>query len=155
MDEAGHASTDCTVLPPSDALKEFQMFKLSCLVYPAVALLSLAAAVSAHAQEITPDDSATQVWVHTKTRAEVVSELAAARADKSLGKPWSREYNPALSYRTVSDRAEVKADAKVARRSGYTDAMYGEDSGAFYLAHQPTVRDASRVLAGVPARPAQ
>ena len=46
MDEAGHASTDCTVLPPSDALKEYQMFKYSFLVYPAVALLSLAAGVS-------------------------------------------------------------------------------------------------------------
>ena len=95
------------------------MFKLSCLVYPAVALLSLAAAMTAHAQEITPDDSASQVWVHTETRAE------------------------------------VKAEANVARRSGYTDAMHGEDSGAFYLAHQPTVRDASRVLAGMPARSAQ
>jgi hypothetical protein len=155
MDEAGHASTDCTVLLPSDALKESLMLKLSCLVYPAVALLSLAAAVSVHAQEITPDDSATQVWAHTKTRAEVLSELAAARADKSLGKAWSREYNPALTYRTVSDRTEVKAEAKAARRSGYTDAMYGEDSGSFYLAHQPVARDASRVLAGAPARRAQ
>jgi hypothetical protein len=155
MDEAGQASTDCTVLPPSDALKESLMFKFSCLVYPAVALLSLAAAVSANAQEIMPDDSATQVWSVTKTRDTVKAEVAAARADGSLGKPWSREYNPAAAVRSARTRDEVKSEAVAARRSGYTEAMYGEDSGAFYLAHRPVTPDASRMLAKGPVRPAQ
>ncbi len=131
------------------------MNKYSFLVYPAVALFALAAAVTASAQEVTPDDSATQVWAHTKTRAEVNAELAAARADGSLGKPWAREYNPAATYQTVRNRTEVKAEALAARRTGYTDAMYGEDSGAFYLAHRPVARDAGRVLAAASARPAR
>jgi hypothetical protein len=152
MDEAGTASTDCTVLPPSDALKEPLVNKYSFLVYPAIALLSLAAAATAYAQEVMPDDSATQVWTHTKTRAEVQAEVVAARADQSLGKPWSREYNPSTGFKSVRSRDEVRAEAVAARRSGYTDGMYGEDSGAFYLAHLPVARDTSRMLAIAPAR---
>ena len=50
--------------------------------YPVIVALSLGAAFTAHAAgEITPDDTATQVWSVTKTRDQVRMETnAAARA---------------------------------------------------------------------------
>ena len=51
------------------------------LAYPLIAVLSLGAAFAAHAASPTPDDSATQVWSQTKSRAQVQAELFAARAD--------------------------------------------------------------------------
>jgi hypothetical protein len=150
MDEAGQASTDYTVLPPSDALKETFMNKLNFVVYPAVAIISLAAAISAHAQSkfdsndqaaygATPV-SATQSPV---TRAQVKAELLQARAD---GFGMSIEgYAPTVRVATQRSRAEVRAEAITARAAGYDD-QYRE--GGPGLVTQARVVDASRVLAG-------
>jgi hypothetical protein len=154
MDKAGQASTDCTVLPPSDALKETLMSKLQFAVYPVVAVLALAAAFAAHADGdgSGPDNSAAP-WAHSKTRAEVGAELAQARADGSIN--FTKvTYNPLAQSKSYKTRADVRAEAVAARANGY-DAMYREDSGAFYLAQQPQSRDASHVLAAAPAHRAQ
>ena len=84
------------------------MRKLHLLTYPAVALLSLVATGAALADDITPDDTATQVFAETKTRAQVQAELAAARADGSI-KAWSIGYNPLAMARSTATRAEVQS----------------------------------------------
>lgn len=119
------------------------MIKLSHLAYPAIALLSLAAAGAAFADDITPDNSATQVFTTTKTRAQVQAELYAARADGSI-KFWSTSYNPLLAARSLKSRADVRAE----REPGYAAAWYGEDSGSFALSHvRPSARPAQPLFA--------
>ena len=130
------------------------MKKLQSAVYPAVAVLALAAAFAARADGdgSGPDNSAAP-WAHTKTRAEVGAELAQARADGSIN--FTKvSYNPLALSKSYRTRAEVRAEAVAAHAQGY-EAMFREDSGAFYLAQQPLPRDASRVLAAAPARKAQ
>jgi hypothetical protein len=130
------------------------MNKIQSLAYPAVALLSLAIAVSAHAESPTVDQSASQVWAQAKSRTQVQAELAQARADGST-RIYSVSYNPLLAARSALTREEVKAQARVEGATGYAAAMVGEDSGSFYLAHVPAARDASRVLATAPGHPAR
>lgn len=126
------------------------MSKLHYFVYPAVAALSLAAALAAHAETPTVDNTATQVWSQTKTRDQVRAELAQARADGSI-KVWSTSYNPLTVARTEKTRDQVKAELKAARDADYAAAMYGEDSGSFYLAQVRPARSVGPVLAGKPA----
>jgi subtilisin family serine protease len=130
------------------------MNKLNLLAYPIVALVSLAAAVTAHAESPTPDDTATQVWSITKTRAQVQSELVAARADGSI-KFHSTSYNPLLAARTTRTREEVRAVARAEHAADYNVAMYGEDSGSFYLSRQQRPREAGRLLAAGPTKAPQ
>ena len=135
----------------SDALKESIMKnKLHLIAYPAIAALSLVAAFAAHADSITPDDSTTQVWAHTKTRDQVKAEFFQARADGSM-KVWSSSYNPLLTApKSEKSRAEVRAEVvaeRAAQISDYGTRLYGEDSGSFYLSSRPIGRDASRIVA--------
>ena len=123
------------------------MRKLSLLTYPAVALLSLAAAGTAFADDITPDDTATQVFAETKTRAQVQAELAAARADGSI-KAWSIGYNPLAMARSTATRAEVQSALRADRAADYAATWYGEDSGSFALGRLPAARVAAPVYAG-------
>ena len=122
------------------------MNKLTLIVYPIVAVLSLAAAVAAHAESPTRDDSATQAWAQTKTRSQVQAELVQARADGSI-KVWSSSYNPLALARSEKTREQVQAELRAERAADFARAMYGEDSGSFYLARVRPARDASRVLA--------
>ncbi len=122
------------------------MNTLNRFAYPLIALLSVAAAVSAHAESPTRDDGATQVWTATKTRAQVLTELAQARADGSI-KVYSISYNPLTAANSTVTREEVRAQARVGRATDPTAHMFGEDSGSFYLAQHPAAADASRTLA--------
>lgn len=112
--------------------------------YPVIVALSLGAAFAAHAAgEITPDDSASQVWSHTKTRAEVRAELTAARADGSAN-VYGYDYNPLARAKSTLTRQEVIAATRVDRELfNYGAAMYGEDSGSFVLGQQWTKRPAT------------
>jgi Domain of unknown function (DUF4148) len=116
------------------------------LAYPLVTVLSLAAAFAAHAESPMPDDSATQVWSQTKTRAQVQAELFAARADGST-KVYSISYNPLRDAKSTLTREEVKAAVKVARTENTLDVLTGEDSGSFYMASLSRPIQAPRLLA--------
>ena len=122
------------------------MNKLNRIVYPLIALLSVAAAMSAHAESPTRDDGLTQVWTSTKTRAQVLTELAQARADGTI-EVHSISYNPLLLAKSTLSREEVRAQARVELATNPQAQMLGEDSGAFYLAQHPAAADASRTLA--------
>ena len=91
------------------------MNTINRLVYPAIALLSLAAAFSAHAESPTRDDGATQVWTQTKTRAQVQAELMQARAD-GTSKVYSVSYNPLTLAKGNVTREEVRAQARSEER---------------------------------------
>jgi len=130
------------------------MNKLSQFVYPAIAVLSLAAAVAAHAETPTVDDTATQAWSQTKTRAQVQAELFQARADGTT-KVWSISYNPLALAKSLKTRDEVRAETVAGLASGETAALTGEDSGSFRLAQLHQARHASQLLAGQVTRAAQ
>ncbi len=119
------------------------MKKFTLLTYPVIAVLSLIAAGAALADDITPDNTATQVFATTKSRTQVQSELFAARADGSI-KVWSTSYNPLALAKSEKSRAEVR-DVHAADHAA---AWYGEDSGSFVLAHTQPVRVAAPVYAG-------
>jgi len=144
MDDAGQASTDGS--NPTGCLEGNFMNTIQRLAYPLIAVLSLGAAFAAHAESPTPDDSATQVWSQTKSRAQVQVELFAARADGST-RVYSISYNPLMVAKSTATREEVRAQVRVDRALSPTAQMLGEDSGSFYLAQLPLARDAGRNLA--------
>jgi len=86
------------------------------------------AAVSAYAQDATPDD---RPFSSTRDRAEVLAELAQFK--KSGVNPWAMSYNPPLLPSTRT-RAEVQAEYIASRDE--VAALTGEDSGSAYLARQ-------------------
>ncbi|MFY9511522.1 MAG: DUF4148 domain-containing protein [Rubrivivax sp.] len=131
------------------------MSKLNLLTYPAVAILSLVAAGAAFAGDITPDDSATQMFTTTKTRAQVQAELFAARADGSI-KVWSTSHNPLALAKSDKTRDQVMAELRDAERDAdYAVTWYGEDSGSFALARTLPSRVAGPVYAAVTTKTAQ
>ena len=124
------------------------MNTINRLVYPAIALLSLAAAFSAHAESPSRDDGAAQVWTSTKTRAQVQAELFQARADGTT-QVYAESYNPPTVAKSTLTREEVRAQARVERTTNSSAQMVGEDSGSFYLSQRPAAAEASRTLAKV------
>ena len=118
----------------------------STFAYSLVAAVSIAAAGAAYADDPTRDDSATQVWSQTKSRAQVQSELDQARADGTI-KVWSSSYNPLALAKSLTSRDALRADAKAARSNGDVVALLGEDSGSFRLAQTRQSRDATQLLA--------
>ena len=124
------------------------MNTINRFAYPAIALLSLAAAFSAHAESPTRDDGATQAWTSTKTRAQVQAELFQARADGTT-KVYSVTYNPLTVAKSTVTREEVRAQARVERATNPAAYLYGEDSGSFYMSQHPAAAEASRTLAKV------
>ncbi len=116
------------------------MKKLTYLAYPLVALMSVAAAGAAFADDITVDNTASVPSL--KSRDQVRSELLQARADGSI-KAWSTSYNPLLLAKSVNARADVKA----ARDTAYASTFYGEDSGSFALSRQKPAHVAGAVYA--------
>ena len=120
--------------------------QLSFIVYPAIVVLSLAAAVTAHAESPTVDESASQSWSQTKTRDQVHAELLQARANGTT-KVWSISYNPLQQAKSLKSRDEVRAELLAQRASDAGNPLVGEDSGSFYLAQQKPARAVSPVLA--------
>ena len=102
--------------------------------------VSIASSGAAFAQEATYDYP--QPVVSTKTRAQVQSELFAARADGS-SKVWSISYNPLALAKSERSRDSVKAE----RGSAMAHAVIAEDSGSFLLSRQQPSRAAAAVFA--------
>lgn len=120
---------------------------LSAIAYPVVATLSLSAAVSAHAESPTIDNTATQVWSQTKSRDQVRAELQQARADGTT-KVWSMSYNPLQAAKSLKSRDDVRAELFAQRAADHgSNPAIGEDSGSFHLARQKPAREAAPLLA--------
>jgi hypothetical protein len=133
------------------------MKKLQFVVYPAVVLLSIAAAGSVLAQGVgvTSDPYAygysQQNEVHsTLSREQVYAQLLKARADHE-NRFYATYYSQAPDAHSVLSRTEVRAEAIAAERSGLTQAMTGEDSGSFYLAHHAVASKAQPIPQGLVA----
>jgi len=108
----------------------------------------LAALAAAHAEGPILDG---EVSISTRSRAEVIAELDAARRDGSLqafggedsGASW---LSAQLRTPSLLTRAQVRAEVLAARQRGELDATSGEDSGSFHFArHQPAAAEAVRV----------
>ncbi len=111
--------------------------------YPVIVALSLGAAFAAHAAgEITPDDTATQVWSVTKTRDQVKSELVAARG-QGLLKTYGEVEAVTPAPKSRLSREEVRAQMSVERAQGNLNWMYGEDTGSAVFIQQWTTRPAA------------
>jgi hypothetical protein len=133
---------------PNPMRTGMNMNKLNLLAYPLVTLMALFSAGAALADSPTPDNTASQVWAQTKTRAQVQAELLQARADGSI-KMTSISYNPLAASQSVKTREAVRAEMLAARASGEAAANVGEDSGSAYLARATTPADTTHLLARV------
>jgi hypothetical protein len=106
----------------------------------AAALIALAAASSALADDITID---TTPFVSTRSRAEVQAELQQYR--QSDTDVWAQDYDQLAGFHSTQTRAQVTADFLQSREQAA--ALVAEDSGSAMLA-AAQVRNASvRVLA--------
>jgi hypothetical protein len=133
--------------------------KLTFVAYPAVALLSLAAAFAAHAQSASdPTDSAAYgatviaaptvtARLNTDARAKMAARATGlGQRDSDLA--YGATLVPTTSQRT---RAEVRAEALAAREAGY-DALSREGADPQYAVLQRArALDTAHVLAGAPA----
>ena len=128
-------------------------------VYPAVAVLSLAAAFSAHAQQAAFDpfdQSGYGVTVvnttSNRTRAEVRAEAIAARdASLAVVKDKAGQGATVFSLASVRTRDEVRAEAIAARAAGF-DLQYLEGGDIAYAAMQRAKAvDTAHVVATAPA----
>jgi hypothetical protein len=120
-----HQAPPTKTEPSTPQVKETIM-KSTVLI---AALAATFAASGAMAQEATYEYP--QPAVSALTRAQVQTELAAARADGSI-KAWSTSYNPLAMARSTLSRETVKAEL----HAGLSHALVGEDSGSFALSHQ-------------------
>ena len=93
----------------------------------ALALVALAAATPAFADDITIDPTP---FVSTRSRAEVIGEMQQFR--HAGANPWADEYNPLAEFRSDRTREQVTLDFQASRDS--VAALTGEDSGSMYLA---------------------
>jgi hypothetical protein len=117
----------------------------------ALAAVLSVAAFAAHADDADPSGQFATTVGSAGTRAAVQSQYADYR--KTGVNPWSTSYNPLASFRGDKTRAQVTAEYLASRNA--VAAMTGEDSGSAYLASNKAGFDASRQLAGQPARNAQ
>ena len=120
--------------------------QLTFIVYPAIVALSVVAAVSAHAESPTLDNTSKQAWSETRTSEQVRTELLQARADGTT-KVWSISYNPLHKAQSLKSREQVRAEVLGQRAADNGNPLVGEDSGSFFLAQQKPAREAARVLA--------
>lgn len=99
---------------------------------------------TARADDITPDPYTHMV--STRTRAEVLAELHAARASGSLAQAHAEDggsfHLARQAWTSTRTRAEVMAEVLAAHRNGVAEVMTGEDSGSFYLARLRQARPA-------------
>jgi hypothetical protein len=104
----------------------------------------------ARADDITPDPY-THMAASTRSRAEVVAELRAARSSGQMAQAHGEDSGSFQLARQAwvpgKTRAEVRAEVLAARGRGELSAMSGEDSGSFHLARLLAVPDAARVVA--------
>jgi hypothetical protein len=119
------------------------------------ALLSLTVLAAPASAEGSPASESGPMVVasgSTLTRAEVVAELFASRADGSI-RVYSNTYNPLAVAKSVKSRDAVRAEVvnqHAAERSGLVATAVdtsGEDSGSFALARLLDARVAPQLLA--------
>jgi ornithine carbamoyltransferase len=135
--------------------------KLTFIVYPAVALLSLAAAISAHAQSANLDADRAGYGptvvntASTVSRADVRAAAIAARNAAWVNVKDKSGYGPmVLSNTSVRTRADVMAEAIAAREAGF-DLQYREGGDIQLAAMQRAkVADTAHVLAVAPGKTA-
>ena len=86
-----------------------------------------------------------ETFTSTRTRAEVLAELADFRAARV--NPWADDYDALAGFRSTASAQAVRADFLASR--GQVRALHGEDSGSMYLAqrHGPAAA-ADTVIAG-------
>ena len=117
----------------------------------ALAAVLSVAAFGAHADDADPSGQFATTVGSAGTRAAVQAQLVDYK--KAGVNPWSTSYNPLASFRSEKTRQQV-TDEYLASRNAVA-AMTAEDSGSAYLAGTRQAIDASRQLAGQPARTAQ
>jgi hypothetical protein len=111
----------------------------------ALSAIVLAASFAGSAFAETPT-VVTEQFVSTKTRVEVLADLAAY---KQAGvNPWSFAYNPLRSFHSTTSRDAVVADFLASRTE--VTAMNAEDSGSSYLAQARDADLSTSTLAGQP-----
>jgi Domain of unknown function (DUF4148) len=105
-------------------VSEDSMNKFPIALIAAACICTTASALADSAQE--------------RSRAEVIAELDAARADGSLGAIHGEDSGSIrLSQGQAAGgltRAQVVAEIRAARASGEADSLIGEDSGSFAMA---------------------
>lgn len=95
----------------------------------ALALVAIFSALaSSHASAESPGTDNTP-FVSTKSRAQVLAELAAYKGEGV--NPWSISYNPVTAFKSVRTREEVQAEYIADRPLAATT---GEDSGSMAMA---------------------
>lgn len=115
-----------------------------------VAAAALASLVGgARADDITPDPY--RDWVSTRTRAEVIAEVLAARASGELARAHGEDGGSFAFAQEVfvasRTRAEVLAEVLAERASGALHAFSGEDSGSTWLARAGRSAEVARFAA--------
>ena len=141
------------------------MNKIIFAVYPAVAILSLAAAFSAHAQSVNdPADHAAYGGMRAEGSTGTVAQAIARssqRASLLASRRTARDTDPidhaaygAMPAPVVSlrSRAEVRAEAIVARDAGY-EANWREGGDPQHaIVTRARTTDTAHVLAAAPAK---
>jgi hypothetical protein len=173
MDEAGQASTDYTVPLPSDALQESIMSKLNFAVYPAITVLALAAAFSAHAQSANDLNDRLAYGATPLTEAGAAANVAAKPALKPVGKGMraafvanrtGNDFDPvdraaygatAVDTLSIRTRSEVRAEALAARDSGWEASLREGGDPQYVVVTRPRTQDTTDKLAKSPAKAPQ
>ncbi len=109
-------------------------------------ILTLMLAVNAGSALAESPGTPTEAFVSSRTRSEVMTELAAFK--KSGVNPWSTGYQPTHHLRSSTTREAVQLEAIASRET--TAALGAEDSGAFYRVRrlQPSGATVLAVQAG-------
>ena len=92
-------------------------------------IVTLLLAMSAGSALAESPGTQTEAFVSSRTRAEVLAELAAFK--KSGINPWSTSYQPMHHLRSSTTREAVQLEAIASRETMV--ALGAEDSGSFYL----------------------
>lgn len=124
------------------------MKKLQFVVYPAVAVLALAASLSSEAAPGSGCEADPPVrWAGTTTRTQVNPQLLQARSGGTLGF-YSQGDHPLPVTAATRSRSEVRAEAIAARDAGY-DGQFREGSSGLHFAERRAPADNRRILAGL------
>ena len=120
------------------------MSKLQFFVYPAVAALSLAAAVSAHAQSTEGADfdalssGQARVVANPAAPAPRTTQLPAVlvRGERLPSVDmYGYDYNPLAEAKSLKTRSEVRAEVLAGIRGETFAHVYGENIGPFFYAN--------------------
>jgi hypothetical protein len=147
------------------------MSKFTTIAYPAIALLSLAAAIGAHAQTASDDADRAGYGASYKVAAPMRAKSAAKPAANEIVIVGAKEVRSGVAFdaadragygatpltASLRTRADVRAEAIAAREAGW-DVFTREGGDAQYaVVTRPikTTADANRVMASGPAKAAQ